>query len=112
MKDLISLHGGEKGIIHRSSDIPEGIAGSLEPFVTKIPVLVDEDDEPIEAVPSFWPIVKIVRVGLQAKILSRGLIIADLPGKLPCHGARLILFNSVLSLALSDSNRARVKTTK
>ena len=92
MKDLISLHGGEKGIIHRSSDIPEGIAGSLEPFVTKNPVLVDEDDEPIEAVPSFWPIVKIVRVGLQAKILCRGLIIADLPGKLPCYGARLILF--------------------
>ena len=74
MKDLISLHGGEKGIIHRSSDIPEGIAGSLELFVTKIPVLVDEDDEPIEAVPSFWPIVKIVSVGLRAKILSRSLI--------------------------------------
>ena len=112
MKDLISLHGGEKGIIHRSSDIPEGIAGSLEPFVTKNPVLVDEDDEKIEAVPSLWPIVKIVRVGLQAKILSRGLVIADLPGKLPCRSARLILFNSVLSLALSDSNRVRVKTTK
>lgn len=35
VKDLVSLHGGEKCTIHRSSDTPEEIGGSLVPFVTK-----------------------------------------------------------------------------
>ena len=46
------------------------------------PFLEDENGETLEASPSLWPIVKIVRVGLESQFLSQGLVIADLPGML------------------------------
>ena len=80
--NLISLIGAEGGIVHRSSDTTEDLAIKLEAFVGMNPILEDENGETFEAVPSLWPIVKIVRVGLQSHFLRQGLVIADLPGML------------------------------
>ena len=81
-ENLISLVGGERGIVQRSSDTAENFAFELETFVGMNPVPVDDHDKILKAPPSLWPIVKIVRVGLQSHFLSQGLIIADLPGML------------------------------
>ena len=82
IRDLISRVGGEGGIIHRSSDSTENLAFELEPFVGTSPISKDNHGEVIEASPSLWPIVKIVRVSLQSHFLSQGLVLADLPGML------------------------------
>ena len=81
-ENLISLIGGEGGIVHRSSDTTEDLALKLETFVGINSILENENGETLEALPSLWPIVKIVRVGLQSHFLSQGLVIADLPGML------------------------------
>ena len=80
--NLISLIGAEGGIVHRSSDTTDDLTLKLESFVGMNPILEDESGETLEAIPSLWPIVKIVRVGLQSHFLSQGLVIADLPGML------------------------------
>ena len=80
--NLISLIGAEEGIVHRSSDTTEDLTFKLETFVGMNPILEDENGEALEPLPSLWPIVKIVRVGLQSQFLSQGLVIADLPGML------------------------------
>ena len=112
IESLISLIGGEGGILHRSGDTTEDLTFELETFVGINPTIENENGETLEASPSLWPIVKIVRVGLQSHFLSQGLIIADLPGMLHhvgfCDGSNW----SILVLGLSDTNRARVKTTK
>ena len=112
IEDLISLIGGEGGVLHRSGDTTEDLAFELETFVGINPTLENENGETLEASPSLWPIVKIVRVGLQSHFLSQGLVIADLPGMLHrvgfCDGSNW----SILVLGLSDTNMARVKTTK
>ena len=77
---LMSLIGAEGGIVHRSSDTTEDLAFKLETFVGTISTLEDDNGETPEALPSLWPIVKIVRVSLQSHFLSQGLVIADLPG--------------------------------
>ena len=112
IENLISLIGGEGGIVHRSSDTTEDLALKLETFVGINSILENENGETLEALPSLWPIVKIVRVGLQSHFLSQGLVIADLPGMLHhvgfCDGSNW----SILVTGLSDTNMARVKTTK
>ena len=82
MASLMSLIGAEGGIVHRSSDTTEDLTFKLETFVGMNTILEDENGETLEALPSLWPIVKIVRVGLQSQFLSHGLVIADLPGML------------------------------
>ena len=82
IEDLISLTGGDNGTVHRSSDSTEDLAIKLDSFVGINPILENENGETLEALPSLWPIVKIVRVGLQSHFLSQGLIVADLPGML------------------------------
>ncbi|KAK4692237.1 hypothetical protein P7C71_g4926, partial [Lecanoromycetidae sp. Uapishka_2] len=93
VKDLISLYGCKDGSIHRSSEFSDNFYEHIEQFVAMKPILEDENGDPLEPTPSFYPIVKIVRVGLQSVFLSRGIVIADLPG-------------------LSDTNRMRVKMTQ
>ena len=80
--NLISRVGGEGGIVHRSSDTTENLTFELETFVGTNPSSKDDLGEVIEASPSLWPIVKIVRVSLQSHFLSQGLVLADLPGML------------------------------
>ena len=82
IKNLISRVGGEGGIVHRSSDSTEDLALELDTFVGTNSVSEDDFDEIIEASPSLWPIVKIVRVSLRSHFLSQGLVLADLPGML------------------------------
>ena len=82
IENLISLIGGGGGTVHRSSDTTEDLVFKLESFVGINPILENEDGESLEALPSLWPIVKIVKVGLQSHFLNQGLIIADLPGML------------------------------
>lgn len=82
IENLISRVGGEGGIVHRSSDTTENLAFELETFVGTSPISKDDHGEVIEASPSLWPIVKIVRVSLQSRFLSQGLVLADLPGML------------------------------
>ena len=82
IKNLISRVGGEGGIIYRSSDTTENLAFKLDTFVGTSPIFNNDHGEIVEASPSLWPIVKIVRVSLQSHFLSQGLILADLPGML------------------------------
>lgn len=86
MVNLISQIGGDDGTVYRSSDTTEDLGFKLESFVGMNPILENENGETLEALPSLWPIVKIVRVGLQSHFLSQGLIIADLPGMLQHAG--------------------------
>ena len=88
IENLITLVGGDGGTVHRSSDTTDDLAFKLESFVGMNPILENENGETLEALPSLWPIVKIVRVGLQSHFLSQGLIIADLPGVLHHVGFR------------------------
>ncbi len=112
IESLISLIGGEHGIVYRSSDTTEDLAFNLETFVGMNPIFEDDNGETLEALPSLWPIVKIVRVGLQSHFLSQGLVIADLPGMLHHVGFWVGSNWSILVLGLSDTNMVRVKTTK
>ena len=112
IKDLISLVGGERGIVQRSSDTTENLAFELETFVGMKPISVDDHGEILEASPSIWPIVKIVRVGLHSHFLSQGLVIADLPGMLPHVGSWGGSNWSIFVLGFSDTNMVRVRTAK
>ena len=112
IENLISRIGGEGGIVHRSSDTTDDLAFKLETFVGINPILENENGETLASVPSLWPIVKIVRVGLQSHFLSQGLVIADLPGMLYHVGLWGGSNWLILVLGLSDTNMARVKTTK
>ena len=112
IKDLISRVGGERGIVQRSSDTPENLAFELEIFVEMRPIPVDDHGNILEASPSLWPIVKIVRVGLQSHFLSQGLVIADLPGMLPYVGPWGGTNWSIFVLGFFDTNVARVRAAK
>lgn len=78
VKDLMALYSCDNGVIHRSSRTSDSFYEYIEQFVAMNPILVDENGDPLEPTPSFLPIVKIVRVGLQSAFLSRGIVIADL----------------------------------
>ena len=88
VKDLISRVGGEGGSIHRSSDTTENLAFELDNFLGTSPIFKDDHGEIVKASPSLWPVVKIVRISLDSRFLSQGLILADLPGMLHHVGFR------------------------
>ncbi|KAL8690304.1 MAG: hypothetical protein Q9218_004224 [Villophora microphyllina] len=70
----------------RCGDSGQSLGKSIESFVkTSMPPGPG-------ASPSLWPVVEVVRIGLRAPVLERGLVIADLPG-------------------LSDTNRTRTSAT-
>lgn len=112
IENLIFQIGGDGGIVHRTSDTTEDLAFNLEAFVGNNPTLENEDGETLEASPSLWPIVKIVRVGLKSHFLNQGLVIADLPGMLHHLEVWGGSDRSIFVLGLSDTNMARVNTTK
>ena len=56
----------------------EELAGKVEPFTKPCSYMANDESRPT---PSLWPMVEIVRVGLQSRLLKHGLVIADLPGK-------------------------------
>lgn len=78
--ESISKSGAQNGIILRSADAPDELANNIARFVKTCPDSVDDEGY---SLPSLWPIVEVVRVGLRSPLLERGLIVADLPGKFP-----------------------------
>lgn len=80
VKELVAEYCGQSGIIRRTGFTPDELAKEIERFVKPSSTLVDDDGRPV---PSLWPIVSMVKVGLRSPLLERGLIIADLPGTLP-----------------------------
>ena len=74
----ISRHGVEDGKIYRSAEMPDELASSIECFVKTCKALRDDEDY---LRPSLWPVVEIVKIGLQqSPLLNRGIVLADLPG--------------------------------
>lgn len=67
----------DNGLLCLNAHTGEELAGKVEPFANTC-TDVDDKGRPI---PSLWPLVKIIRVGLQSRLLRQGLVIADLPGR-------------------------------
>ncbi|KAL9585820.1 MAG: hypothetical protein Q9212_001298 [Teloschistes hypoglaucus] len=86
LDSTITACGAVDGTIIVCEEDAKSLSQGLKPFV-KIGVNLGSN-----ATPSLWPIVTVVRIGLRAPLLKRGVIIADLPG-------------------LSDVNRTRTHIT-
>ncbi|MCJ1294120.1 hypothetical protein MMC34_005677 [Xylographa carneopallida] len=72
-------------VVEKAADTAEELTGKIERFV--------KTWNREYVLPSPWPLVKLVKIGLHSAFLSRGVVLADLPG-------------------LSDVNRTRVKLTQ
>lgn len=68
--------GVEDGLLCLNAHTEDELGGKIEPFAN---TCTDVDDKG-RRTPSLWPLVEIVRVGLQSRLLKQGLVIADLPG--------------------------------
>lgn len=68
----------QAGCISLTATTPQDLNYRLEPWVTTNPL---GDDGAYSKTPSWWPIVRVVRVGMHSVLLERGIIVADLPGK-------------------------------
>lgn len=100
-------YGANDGLLCLNAYSVEELAGKVAPF-TKTCTHVANDE--VRPYPSLWPLVEIVRIGLQSRLLNHGLVIADLPGK--CHYfVRLSSMLTVILLGHSDVNKTRIKTT-
>lgn len=100
-------YGANDGLLCLNAYSVEELAGKVAPFAnTSTHVANDEG----RLNPSLWPLVEIVRVGLQSRLLNQGLVIADLPGKCHCF-ARLSSMLTTTLLGHSDMNKTRMKTT-
>ncbi|KAI9873628.1 MAG: hypothetical protein M1830_010773 [Pleopsidium flavum] len=84
---LSSLH-ADSGTVFLQASTVEDLADLVEPF-TRTPPALDEETSP----PAPWPLVQIVKLGVQSAFAKTGLIVADLPG-------------------LSDTNTNRVRATQ
>ena len=69
--------GDEDGLLCLNGHTGEELGGKIEPFAN---TCTDVDDKG-RRTPSLWPLVEIVRVGLQSRLLKQGLVIADLSGR-------------------------------
>lgn len=77
VEKIMIQYDANDGMLCLNAHTVEELAGEVEPFANTCPY-VDDDGRPT---PSLWPLVEIVRVGLQSRLLKHGLIIADLPGR-------------------------------
>jgi hypothetical protein len=80
MQESIALCNSENSLITVSGNTCEDIVGQLDVFVTNRSSVDDEEEDEEdeeESCFSLWPIVKVVKVGLQSALLARGLIIVD-----------------------------------
>ena len=104
--DMMSSHETEPGIIRLAASTAEDLQIELEPFVMEKESY--DDDEARTS--SIWPLIRLVRVGLRSSLLSRGLIVADLPGRTIMTLLLLkYLINSLVGLG--DTNKTRTRTT-
>lgn len=74
--DMISQENADSGVISFSATTAVELGDKLRRFSEK---KIKFEDEKIRCC-SYWPFVRLVRVGLRSQLLGRGLIIADLPG--------------------------------
>lgn len=107
--ELMNEQKPQNGLIYLTASTAEELSIRLEPWVTTKSMA--EDDE-YSKTPSFWPVVRIARVGMHSALLQRGCIISDLPGGsiLPAYGREP--FNNPHCLGLSDTNRMRTAATE
>lgn len=63
-------------ILDLDADSSDILREKLDPFTLAANNLEDEEDRS----PSYWPLVRLVRIGLHSPLLRAGLVIADLPG--------------------------------
>ncbi len=75
--ELMEQHKPQDGLVHLTASTAEELNILLEPWVTTNSAV---NGDGFGQAPSLWPMVRIVRVGMQSKLLRRGIIISDLPG--------------------------------
>ncbi|MCJ1433884.1 hypothetical protein MMC27_003249 [Xylographa pallens] len=84
-REVIASCEADNSVVERAADTAIDLGGKIERFVKTW-----NGDEILS---SPWPLVKLVKIGLHSVFLSRGVVLADLPG-------------------LSDVNQTRVKLTQ
>ena len=77
--DMIYRQRGGAQAVCFIADTAEDLSEKLEPFVENRIRLDGEE----QGIASYWPLIRLVRVGLRSNLLATGLAIADLPGNLP-----------------------------
>lgn len=108
MEAAMTQYGAEEGLLHLTAHTVEELSRKMEPFVrTCTHILGDEGGSS----PSLWPLVEIVRVGLQRPLLQRSIVLADLPGQnaslptVPCLDANQIHFVSIRSFRYQQDQK-------
>lgn len=110
VQELIGKFCGQNGVIVRTGYTPDELAKNIERFVKPSSTIVDDDGR---SIPSLWPVVSMVKVGLRSPLLERGLVIADLPGE---HPSQMLSGDKLdgltcRALGLSDVNKLRTSLT-
>ena len=85
VEQLVSEYHLNDDVMHLEAGTPSEFSKKIGPFVRALGADFDELSPP-----SPWPLVQLVKVGLDSELLRHGIIIADVPG-------------------ISDINRTRVK---
>lgn len=80
VEKILIEYGADNGLLCLHAKSVEELAGKVAPFAKTCTNIFMANDEGC-LTPSLWPLVEIIRVGLQSRLLKHGLIIADLPGK-------------------------------
>ena len=75
LDELLRSYDVVEDALDLNADTPEDLAKVVEPFI-KTPFIAD--NEPAQASP--WPIVRLVKIGLDCPLLREGIVIADVPG--------------------------------
>ena len=78
VEGIMLRYGADDGVLCLDAHGVEELAGKVGPFAQTVTSMVEDD---FRRSPSLWPLVEIIRVGLQSKLLNHGLVIADLPGE-------------------------------
>ena len=79
IQEFLQLYLPQKNLIFLRAANAEDLSSKLEPFVTTN--LLSEDNG-CRRISSWWPIVRIVKVSMESRLLEQGIVVADLPGKL------------------------------
>ena len=80
VEEIMIDYSANDGLLCLNAHTVEELARKVEPFAQTCTYATNDEDRPN---PSLWPLVEIVRVGLQSRLLKHGVVIADLPGKYP-----------------------------
>ena len=79
IQEFMEKYKPRNDLLFLTASTAEQLNSQLEPWVTSNP---QSEAYALERLSSWWPIVRIVRVGLHSLLLERGIVVADLPGKL------------------------------